>query len=148
LGVRVDVKIYEVGDLNQKVIRPRDYDALLFGEVVGREPDLFAFWHSSQRFDPGLNVGLYTNPKVDKLLSEARSTVNSTKRQTLYQTIDEEIATDIPALFLYSPLFLYEKPPQVKNITPFVIAKSADRFVDVHTWYINEDKVWSIFLPR
>jgi peptide/nickel transport system substrate-binding protein len=148
VGVRVEVKVYEVGDLNQEVIRPRDYDALLFGEVVGREPDLFAFWHSSQRFDPGLNVALYTNPKVDKLLSEARSTADGTKRQTLYQTINEEIAADVPALFLYSPLFLYEKPAQVKNIQPFTIAKSADRFVDIHTWYINEDKVWGIFAPR
>jgi len=145
IGVRVDIKMYEIGDLNQEVIRPRGYDALLFGEVIGREPDLFAFWHSSQRFDPGLNVALYTNPKVDKLLSEARGTTDTTIRTTLYESIYKNIANDVPAIFLYSPLYLYEKPKQVKNITPFLITKSADRFTNIYSWYINEDKVWKIF---
>ena len=51
LGADVEIKIFEAGDLNQNVIRPRKYDALLFGEIVGRDTDLFAFWHSSQRND-------------------------------------------------------------------------------------------------
>ncbi len=51
VGVQVDVQIFDQGDLSQNVIRPRKYDALLFGEVVGRELDLFAFWDSSQRND-------------------------------------------------------------------------------------------------
>src|SRR3989338_5612859 len=53
IGAKVEVKIFETGDLSQNVIRPRKYDALLFGEIVGRDPDPFAFWHSSQRNDPG-----------------------------------------------------------------------------------------------
>jgi peptide/nickel transport system substrate-binding protein len=148
VGVRVEIKVYEIGDLNQEVIRPRDYDALLFGEAIGREPDLFAFWHSSQRFDPGLNVALYTNPKVDKLLSEARGTTNTKDRTALYETIYADIASDTPALFLYSPLYLYEKPEQIRNIKSFLITKSADRFANVHTWYINEDKVWKLISPQ
>ena len=38
IGAKVDVKIFETGDLTQNVIRPRKYDALLFGEIVGRDP--------------------------------------------------------------------------------------------------------------
>ena len=45
-GIVVNLKIFEPADLNQNVIRPRKYDALLFGEIIGRELDLFAFWHS------------------------------------------------------------------------------------------------------
>src|SRR5690606_4288812 len=71
IGVSVEIRIFESSDLNQNVIRPRRYDALLFGEVVGRESDLFAFWHSSQRNDPGLNIALYTNARADRLLEEA-----------------------------------------------------------------------------
>src|SRR3989344_2469416 len=72
IGAQVEVKIFEAGDLNQNVIRPRKYDALFFGEIIGRDLDLFAFWHSSQRKDPGLNIALYANSKADKLLEDAR----------------------------------------------------------------------------
>ena len=61
------------GDLKQNVIRPRKYGSLLFGEVIGRDLDLFAFWHSSQRNDPGLNIAMYANPKADSLLETARA---------------------------------------------------------------------------
>jgi ABC-type transport system substrate-binding protein len=40
IGVKVDVKIFELNDLNQNIIRPRKYDALLFGEVVSTNADL------------------------------------------------------------------------------------------------------------
>ena len=58
IGMKVNIKTFEVGNLNQEVIRPRNYDALLFGEIINQESDLYAFWHSSQRKDPGLNVRL------------------------------------------------------------------------------------------
>src|SRR3989344_4612298 len=72
LGAQVEIKVYEIGDLNQNVIRQRAYDALLFGIVVAREADLYPFWHSSQRLDPGLNIALYTNLKADGWLDQLR----------------------------------------------------------------------------
>src|SRR3989344_5952561 len=67
-GMLVSVHVYPTSELNSSIIRPRAYDAILFGEVVGRTLDLFAFWHSSQRNDPGLNLALYTNARADSLL--------------------------------------------------------------------------------
>ena len=55
IGAQVEVKIFEIGDLNQNIIRPRKYDALLFGEIVGRDLDLYPFWHSGARVFPGLD---------------------------------------------------------------------------------------------
>ena len=60
-----------------------NYDSLLFGEIVNRESDLYAFWHSSQRKDPGLNVAMYTNAKVDKILEDA-SITNDEQQRDLY----------------------------------------------------------------
>src|SRR3989338_3284862 len=90
IGVRVDVKISEIGELNQNVIRSRKYDALLFREIVGRALDLYAFWHSSQRNDPGLNVALYTNTKVDKLLEDVRTTSYRDERLEKYRALERE----------------------------------------------------------
>ena len=97
LGAAVDVKIFEISDLNQNIIRTRKYDALLFGEIVGKDMDLYPFWHSSQRIDPGLNIALYTNIKADKDLESIRKTTNAAAQQTYFDDFNKQIGSDIPA---------------------------------------------------
>ena len=145
LGARVEVKVFEISDLNQNVIRPRKYDALLFGEVVGREPDPFAFWHSSQRNDPGLNIALYTNRKVDKLLEEVRSTVSPEERRMKYEEFQKAVTADSPAIFLYSPYFLYLIPSGLKGFETEHITVPAERFANAHKWHFETVYVWKIF---
>lgn len=145
LGVRVNVKIFEIGDLNQNVIRPRKYDALFFGEIVGRNPDLFSFWHSSQRNDPGLNISMYTNSKVDKILETARIEQNLENKIRKYSDLQGEISNDTPAIFVYSPQFLYAVPEKIKNLNINNITISSDRFINIYRWYIDTEKIWKIF---
>jgi len=145
LGARVDVKIFEVGDLNQNIIRPRKYDTLLFGEVLGRDLDLYPFWHSSQRSDPGLNIALYTNSKVDKILEEYRKTTDENTKKAYLLEFKIEIRTDTPAVFLYAPQFIYITPIQVKNIIVGQPTTSGERFLGIHQWYINTNQIWKIF---
>src|SRR3989344_750564 len=96
-SVQVNVKVYPLSELNTNVIRPRSYDAILFGEGVGRTLDLFAFWHSSQRNDPGLNLALYTNARADSLLARARGATNRNEREDLYSQFAEVVKEDRPA---------------------------------------------------
>ncbi len=145
LGAAVDIKVFETGDLNQNVIRPRKYEALLFGEVVGRDADVYPFWHSSQRNDPGLNIAMYANGRVDKLLDDARTAQDQDTREKDYLAFEEEIRTDMPAVFLYSPSYLYVIPEKIKNITLGSLATPQDRFLGIRDWYIETDKVWKIF---
>ena len=145
LGAKVTVLVFETGDLNQNVIRPRNFDALLFGEVVGREADLYPFWHSSQRTDPGLNIALYANNRADKILDEARSTDQPEEREESYRAFVKELRADVPAIFLYTPDFLYVVPKKAKAINLGSLTVSQDRFLGVRDWYIETDKVWKIF---
>lgn len=147
MGARVDVKIFEQGDLNQNVIRPRKYDALLFGEIVGRELDLFAFWHSSQRNDPGLNIALYANTTADHLLEELRAAQTDEERQTIYSKFNTEIQKDVPAVFLYSPDFTYVLPKTIEGLELPSVAIPSERFLTVYKWHTEVDYVWS-FLTR
>lgn len=146
LGARVTIKIFEAGDLNQNVIRPRKYDALLFGEIVGRDLDLFAFWHSSQRNDPGLNIAMYVNSKVDKLLEEARTLSDQKERLDRFVKIEDAVTSDIPAVFLYSPDFIYTLPEKIKGAQIEHITSPGDRFETITHWYINTDDVWKVFV--
>jgi peptide/nickel transport system substrate-binding protein len=145
IGAQVEIKIFEVGDLNQNIIRPRKYDSLLFGEIIGRDMDLYPFWHSSQRVDPGLNIALYTNLKADKILESIRKTTSPASQQTLYKNFNNEIDVDVPAVFIYSPSFIYIVPPKVKNIKIGQLTTPSERFSDINTWYIETSKVWEIF---
>ena len=148
IGASVTLKIYENGDLQQNIIRPRKYEALLFGEIIGHDLDLYAYWHSSQRNDPGLNIVLYTNSKVDKLIEEMRTTEDSVTRLEKAREAEKLIIDDVPAVFLYSPDLIYitspkTKIPDLKNITT-----PTDRFGNIMKWYINTDHVWNIFVKN
>ena len=147
-GIKVDVHVYPIAELNSVLLRPRNYEALLFGEVVGRALDLFAFWHSSQRNDPGLNIALYTNAKVDSLLAKARATTNRREREKLYEKFEEYVAEDQPAIFLYAPKFLYIVPKDLYGVELGALAGASDRFLNVHQWYTDTERVWNIFTDK
>lgn len=146
VGAETKVEIFEAGDLNQNVIRPRKFDALLFGEIVGRDRDLFAFWHSSQRNDPGLNVSGYANAKVDKWLDEARKTTDEAKRASDYGSAIAAIESDAPAVFLYSPEFMYLLPAKMKGFVGGSVAIPSERFLEVHRWYTKTKNEWNFFI--
>lgn len=144
-GVSVTVHVYPLAELNTTIIRPRAYDALLFGEVVGRTPDLFAFWHSSQRTDPGLNLALYTNSKTDALLSSARSETDEAERESLYRQFEGIVKEERPAVFLYAPELLYVVPTGLAGVELGPLSSPAERFFSAHEWYLNTERVWSVF---
>ncbi len=144
-GIRVQVQVYPLSELNTNVIRPRAYDALLFGEIVGRSADLFAFWHSSQRNDPGLNLAMYANTKADKLLAQARATTDAHEREKLYTQFASTVEKDEPAIFLYAPEFIYIVPTRLQGIALGALTTPSERFLNVYQWYTDTKLVWSIF---
>lgn len=146
IGAKVEVKIFDKGDLEQNVIRPRKYEALLFGEIVGHDSDPFAFWHSSQRNDPGLNIAMYTNSKADKILEEARAIFDEDKRSEKYRLFEKEVANDIPATFIYSPEFIYAISKNVQGVNIERITGASERFTEIYKWYIETDRIWKAFI--
>ncbi|MBP6911784.1 MAG: hypothetical protein KBB88_01110 [Candidatus Pacebacteria bacterium] len=145
VGILVDIKVYDSGTLNQQIIRSRDYDALLFGKVVGKENDLFAFWHSSQRNDPGLNISNYVNKTVDSILEKNAREKDPDIRKTNYASFIKEINNDKPAIFLYSPDYIYISNKTVKGLEPSAISSASKRFNTVTSWYIDKQSLWPIF---
>ncbi|MBI3305770.1 peptide ABC transporter substrate-binding protein [Candidatus Nomurabacteria bacterium] len=145
VGFKVEIKTFETGNLNQNVIRPRKYDAFLFGEIINNESDLFAFWHSSQRKDPGLNVAMYTNAKVDKILEEAFITVDEKTRTEKYIQFRDEVKKDLGAIFLYSPDFIYVMSKNIREPKMENIISSSDRYLNAYSWYSQTENIWKIF---
>lgn len=145
IGISVTIEQYEQVDLTQSIIRPRKFEALLFGTVVGRELDFYPFWHSSQRTDPGLNIGLYANIVTDSILADARVISSPEERERKNAEFAAELAKDAPTVFLYAPSYTYVIPKRVMNARMNGIAEPFERFANVNEWYIDTESVWPVF---
>jgi peptide/nickel transport system substrate-binding protein len=137
VGVELLVSTPESGVLEQAHIRPRNYDMLLYGEIMGAIPDPYPFWHSSQIDDPGLNLARYNNKSVDTVLEAARKETSFEQRVALYRQFQELVAKDTPAVFLYDPTYLYVVNKAVRGITGRLIVDPSHRFSDIEQWYIE-----------
>jgi len=142
IGVQTELEIIPASKLQKDKIKPRDYDALLYGEIIGPDPDPYPFWHSSQNDSPGLNLAVFSNRRVDELLEKARLTNNNDERAELYREFQNILAEEVPAIFLYSPTYTYAVSREVKGIDTATIFTPADRFSNVANWYIKTKRVW------
>ena len=142
VGVSLEIRSYDFSQLSSEFLKPRNYESLLFGEVLGQVPDLFPFWHSLQKKDPGLNLALYESSEADKLLEEARQIFDTEQRQEKLEQLQEVILKDAPAVFLYQPDFIYLASPIIKNIETGPIADPSKRFTGIENWYIKTRRGW------
>ncbi len=141
LGVAVDLKPVPVSEIYQNIITPRTYESFLYAEQLGSDPNPYPFWHSSQRKSPGLNLSLFSNSNVDKLLEENRTERNILARQEKYIKFQELVKEEQPAIFLYVPVYQYLV---TKNIYNLKINKGIDlsgRFINISEWYTKTKRV-------
>jgi len=141
VGIELVIDARPFADLETSIIRPRNFQLLLFGQVYGYELDPFPFWHSSQIKDPGLNISFYANKKADEILETARRIADPAERNQKYSEFSKLITKDIPAIFLYSQLYLYLVPKDILGGEITKISLSADRFNDVNKWYRKTKRV-------
>lgn len=142
IGAEVEIETYSLFQLEQDFIKPRNYESLLFGEVLGAIPDPFPFWHSSQKKDPGLNLALYENSKADKLLEENRKTSDPKIRAEKLVLFQDILIEDVPCIFIYSPDFIYSVSTEIKGIEIKKITDPSKRFVGIENWYIKTKRAW------
>ena len=141
VGAKVNISSLSITDVQENYIRPREYEALLFGQVVGADPDPFSFWHSSEKKDPGLNLSLFGNDDSDKLIDDGRMQFDTEKRKQDYIDLQKIITTEIPAIFLYSPSYIYPVSKSVQGIALKNLISPAGRFSDANNWYIKTKRV-------
>ncbi|PIP22847.1 MAG: hypothetical protein COX37_01750 [Candidatus Nealsonbacteria bacterium CG23_combo_of_CG06-09_8_20_14_all_39_17] len=142
IGVKVEIEKFDVSTLEKNAIKPRNFSSLLFGEVLGSSPDLFPFWHSSQKKDPGLNLANYENKASDKLMEEIRQTLDENTRKEKTEMFQNLLMEDAPAIFLYNPDYLYIISKEVKGIKTGMITLPSERFSGISNWYIKTKRIF------
>jgi len=141
IGAQITITADGPDSIEADYIENRSYEALLFGNILGPSSDLYAFWDSSQRFSPGLNLAIYGNSKVDSLIESARQTMNDASRTQKFADAQNNIVNDYPAAFLYSPNDLYVANKSIQGINPDVLSDPSDRFSEVPQWYLETARV-------
>lgn len=143
-GFKVEIKTFDLGTFTSDILASRNFDTAYFGQVTGRDPDPYPFWHSSQKAR-GANIAQYTNKSVDAKIAELGKTVDPSKRNLLLQEIDAQIAKDIPAVFAFSPLFIYVTDKQVNGIELPMLSTISERFSGIEKWYLSSERIWKFF---
>ncbi|MDE0243641.1 MAG: ABC transporter substrate-binding protein [Candidatus Kaiserbacteria bacterium] len=144
-------------DLVSIAIRDGTFDATLYGYEAEKPTDLVPLWLSSD----AVNIAMATNfgsPTLNKLLNDLgqqdppeRFSTGQTDRwrSLVYDEVKAEMLQSVPAVFLYSPQFLFVMPTRLKGIgaggrSLGHVTDPSDRFIDVHTWHTRRERVWRI----
>ncbi len=142
IGVGVELKILNPNRVNQEIIKPKDYEALLYGEILGADPDPYPFWHSSQAAGSGLNLSAYYNKEADKLLESARQLSDPNERAKQYVDFQNILLEDEPAIFLFSPAYDYPINKKIKGISTELITTPTGRLNAISQWYVKTKLHW------
>ncbi len=140
IGVKLEIIKLNPSDITEDVIKSRNYQMLLFGNILRNNPDIFSFWHSSEKFYPGLNLSLYQNKEVDDLIESIRKEVDPEKRKISVQKLQTTITSDTPALFLFSPYYLYVSNKNFGGLDGKVLITPSDRFNNINEWYLQTSR--------
>ncbi len=143
IGVKTSLNPLPSSQISSEVALEKNFEALLFGENLGADPDVYAFWHSSQ-IDGGLNIASYSNEKADKLLEDARLENDENSRLEKYRDFQELVKNDEGAIFLFSPNYLYLQVKKLRGFNGTTIVEPSNRFSSIANWYlrVNRNFVW------
>lgn len=142
IGIQTFVELIDSKQITKENIRDRNYSILLFGEVLGSDPDPYAFWHSSQTQFPGLNLAQFISKDADALLENARAVDTINKREEAYKKFQDILAKELPAIFLYTPSYTYAITSEIKGVNIGSILTPSDRFSSINKWYLKTAKQW------
>jgi len=138
IGVQVTLNPVDGDKLVDEVIRPRNYEALIFGQNLGSDSDPYAYWHSSQIQDPGLALSIITDKDIDNNLEMARLASDLNKSIGYYHKFQATFSDLVPAVLLYQPNFVYLVDAKVRGVTSEInLSNTSDRFLNVTEWYIK-----------
>ncbi len=94
----------------------KDFDAITLGWGGTLESDMYQIFHSSQAKTNGDNYISYKNPELDKIIDEARRTMDEGKRMALWQKAEGILYDDVPYTFLTRKMELGFVNKRIQNV--------------------------------
>ncbi|MBD3330080.1 hypothetical protein GF354_00960 [Candidatus Peregrinibacteria bacterium] len=133
VGFDINVEFLLDDEFEEQIMK-RDYDLLLVGQSLGYNLDTYSYWHSSQADPRGQNLSNYKSFRVDSLIEDIRAVFNKEKRERELNELAEQIKEDIPAIFLYRPVYFYATDGKVSGVSMDGVVFPSDRFTNLGLW--------------
>ncbi len=153
LGVSVIVEVAASPQEFQDRLLRRDYDVLLFGQSLLDNLDSYPYWHSSgvQRLtgqdkdlrQDAYNLSQYTSFAANGQLETIRRTTDEEERQEALKKLRDILKQDAPAIFLYSPSYIFAHHRDVFGAELGSLSLHSDRFLTLYKWYVKQERVFS-----
>ncbi len=141
VGVSVNIQKVDADTLEQNIIKPRAYDVLIYELALGADPDVFAYWHSSQASVRGYNLSNYKSSTVDDALIGARARIEPDLRQAKYLSFYKQWVADAPAVALYQPHLHYIMTDGTMSMArETAVVDDLNRYHQIETWTIQSDE--------
>ena len=147
LGVSVLTNVIDINDPStnfvQNILQPRNYDVLLYELSIGADPDVYAYWHSSQIGVRGYNFSNYANGIADDALASARSRLEPELRNAKYKVFAEQWMADVPAIGLYQAVSEYAYNKNASSVNPDAhLVTPYGRFENILWWSVERRSVY------
>lgn len=144
LGITVERQLVAPETIQQNVLLPRAYDVLIYELAIGIDPDVYAYWHSTQADPRSLNLSNYKSAVADEALESAISRRETDLRQSKYETFVDTWIKDVPAIALYQPSLHYVTKGSSRTLTPgTLVGDSTDRYRSVHLWTTDQQRLFT-----
>ena len=134
LEVKVEIRQVSPNDMLESVIKPRDFEVFIYGQEVGRDPDRYVYWHSTQKDYPSLNISGFEQVRADRALEEGRNEQDNDKRILHYNEFQKVVTEQVPAIFLYHPYTNFYVSKYIKGIGDKYSFTYSNRFLDFYNW--------------
>lgn len=135
-GIKINLEAVDNDTFMQKLLA-REYDLILAGQSLGYNLDTYAYWHSTQAGEGGLNLSNYKSFAADQLIEKIRDTFDATEKEKRLKDLAKVIADDIPAIFLYRPRYTLATNGKMKGMTLENLAFISDRFANINQWCVS-----------
>jgi peptide/nickel transport system substrate-binding protein len=64
------------------------------------------------------------------------------KRADIYSDFQKKLAAEVPAVFLYTPEYIYPVSANIHGIDIQTLISPAKRFSDISHWYMKTKRIW------
>lgn len=137
IGVSVKPQLLTLEQLQQNALSAHAYDILLYGISIGHDPDVYAYWHSSQARVGGLNFSEWKSSRADSSLEVARTRLEPVLREARYKNFQDEWLKSTPAVALYQPRVNYSYHQNATGFVSFTSNNASDRLTNVEDWTVG-----------
>ncbi|HXH04862.1 MAG TPA: peptide ABC transporter substrate-binding protein [Candidatus Nitrosotenuis sp.] len=138
LGITIETQLVPAETIQQNVLLPRAYDVLIYELEIGVDPDVYAYWHSSQAGPRGLNLSNYKSEAADEALTSAQSRSEDNLRRPKYESFVDTWIRDVPAVALFQPSLHYVTTGSSETLKQnTIVSDSIGRYRSIELWTIQ-----------